>query len=72
MLGTAELGDPLAFGEAGCLSTFRVPHVPTSADGYTVTVGGRPAVVSSRDAMVASGWTTKLHVTRWTCRRAEC
>jgi hypothetical protein len=64
VLGTAELGDPLAFGDAGCLFTFRVAHVPTSADGYTVTVGDRESVASSRDAMIASGWTTELHLTR--------
>ena len=64
LLGTAELGDPLTFGAAGCLFTFRVAHVPTSADGFTVTVGERESVASSRDAMIANGWTTEVHLTR--------
>jgi hypothetical protein len=64
VLGTAELDSPIAFGDAGCLFTFRVAHVPTSADGYTVQVAGIESVASSRDAMVTNGWTTELHLAR--------
>jgi hypothetical protein len=64
VLGTAELGDPIAFGDTGCVYTFRVAHVPTSVDEYTVRVAGTESVVSSRATMHANGWTTELHLAR--------
>jgi hypothetical protein len=64
VLGNAELGAPIAFGDAGCVYTFRVPHVPTSADEYTVRVAGTESVVSSRATMHANGWTAEVHLAR--------
>jgi hypothetical protein len=64
VLGTAELGEPLTFGEAGCLYTFRVAHVPTTVDAYAVRIGAIEPVVTSRATMDASGWTTEVHLER--------
>jgi hypothetical protein len=64
VLGTTRLSDPIEFGDAGCLFTFRVAHVPTSASGYAVRVGAIEPVVSSRATMDATGWTTELHLER--------
>ena len=64
VLGTAELGDPMTFGDAGCLYTFRLAHVPTTVDVYSLTVGGTEQGVSSRATMDASGWTTEVHLER--------
>ncbi len=64
VLGMARLGDPIEFGDAGCLFTFRVAHVPTSAAGYGVQVGQTEPVVTSRAAMSANGWTAEVHLER--------
>lgn len=64
VLGTAELGEPLTFGDAGCLYTFRLAHVPTTVTAYSLRVGGTEPVVSSRATMDASGWTTEVHLER--------
>jgi hypothetical protein len=64
VLGTAALGAPLTFGDAGCVYTFRLAHVPTTVDVYSLRVGGTEPVVSSRARMHASGWTTEVHLER--------
>jgi len=64
VLGTSELGRPLAFGESGCVFTFRIPHVPTSSQVYTVQVAGREAVARSRWALDQDGWTFEVNLDR--------
>jgi hypothetical protein len=64
LLGTAELGEPVSFGESGCIWTFRVPRVPLDATAYTVALEHGDSTVYPGDVLEADGWTVALSLDR--------